>query len=146
MTANSPRTSSFLINRSSSSINFNPPSVPLCVYQQLVAELEAAQATIEALEQDKQELAQEIENAVNYVYYLQQIVATYESEVERSPQPPQPKPIIEIESDRTRYQKPSSNNSEINGWVLAGALILIVVTSCLGAFLIVHGRFGSDRR
>jgi hypothetical protein len=146
MTANSSRTFSFSIDRPPSAVDFDSPSVPLCLYQQLVAELEAAQATLEALERDKQELSQELENVVSYVHYLQQIIAARETEAARSPQPPQPKPIIEVESDRSRYQKPSSNNSEIDGWVLAGALILIVVTSCLGVFLIVHGRLGSHHR
>jgi len=59
------------------------PSVPLSVYRELALELQATQATIDALRSQNQQLAkqnhclrQEIEKVVQHVSYLQQVVDT----------------------------------------------------------------------
>jgi cobalamin biosynthesis Mg chelatase CobN len=59
------------------------PSVPLSVYRELALELQATQATIDALKSQNQQLAkqnhylrQEIEKVVQHVSYLQQVVDT----------------------------------------------------------------------
>jgi regulator of replication initiation timing len=150
-------TANFQIKNSTSSANFSRPSVPLSVYRELVKELETTQAQTESLVienqqlfQQNQQLRQEIETVIRYAQHLQEVIASQNTISVNPPvSPPQAKPsasnkykerVIEIESDRSRYVSPSSNDSTINGWVLAIALILIVVTSCLGAFLIVNSR------
>ena len=59
------------------------PSVPLSVYRELALELQATQATIDALKSQNQQLArqnqhlrQEIEQVVQHVSYLQQVIDT----------------------------------------------------------------------
>jgi hypothetical protein len=157
MTANSRSQSPTpLAKNLSSSSNFYAPSVPLSVYRELVEELQATQARVGTLDaqnrelvKQNQQLRQEIERVIRYAQHLQEVIAAQDA-----PTPsPLPKPpaagddkqqIIEVESDRSRYASQSNSDGGINGWVLAIALIIIVVTSCLGAFLIVHSRLGSS--
>ena len=152
------------------SSNFSRPSVPLSVYRELVQELQATQARIEALEaqnqtivKQNQQLRQEIEQVLRYAQNLQEVIAEREARIAaysarevkgtQAP-PPKPKPpasvrdqkqVIEVESDRDRYLSPSKSDGRINGWVLAIALMLIVVTSSLGAFLIVSSRLSNSK-
>lgn len=152
-------TANFHIKTSTSPANFSRPSVPLSVYRELVQELEDTQAQTEFLVtenqklfQQNQQLRQEIETLIRYAQHLQEVIASQNPSSLRYPvSPPKPKPsatneytnrVIEIEN-RDRYLSRSSNDGTINGWVLAIALILIVVTSCLGAFLIVNSRLNS---
>src|ERR671932_1404082 len=76
------------------------PSVPISVYRELAAELQAAQAMLESLKaqnqqlvKQNQQLRQEVEKAVQSAQHLQQIVASFgsvsEAEVPR-PQPTMP--------------------------------------------------------
>jgi hypothetical protein len=132
--------------------NFSPPSVPLSLYRELVEDLELAQARIEFLTaqnkdfvKENQQLRQELERAICYVQQMQ-------AAIENAKVPSRPpvlidekKQIIEIESDRDRYAPQSKSDGAINGWVLAIALLLIIVTSCLGAFLIVSSRLGNHK-
>ncbi|OKH24930.1 hypothetical protein NIES593_06365 [Hydrococcus rivularis NIES-593] len=138
--------------------------MPLSVYRELVEELQIAQAREEALHaqnrelvKQNQQLRQEIERVIHYAQHLQAVIAVQDTSIashdvptpSRLPQSPaagddKQQQIIEVESDRSRYASQSNSDGTMNGWVLAIALIIIVVTSCLGAFLIVHSRLGSS--
>lgn len=164
MTANSRSQSpNPLAKNLSSSSNFYAPSVPLSVYRELVEELQIAQAREETLNaqnrklvKQNQQLRQEIERVIHYAQHLQEVIAAQDAGIashdaptpSRLPQSPaaedDKQQIIEVESDRSRYASQSNSDGTMNGWVLAIALIIIVVTSCLGAFLIVHSRLGSS--
>lgn len=148
-------TANFPIKTSTSPANFSRPSVPLSVYRELVKELEDTQAQKKFVEienqklfQQNQQLRQEIETVIRYTQHLQEIIASQNSSsVRYTTSPPKPKAapneytdrVIEIEN-RNRYSSRSDNDGTLNGWVLAIAIILIVVTSCLGAFVIVNSR------
>jgi cobalamin biosynthesis Mg chelatase CobN len=74
------------------------PSVPVSVYRELALELQATQATIDALKSQNQQLArqnhqlrQEIEKVVQHVAYLQQVVDTTV--------------VSQIEADRTERER-----------------------------------------
>lgn len=126
--------------------SYSRPSVPLSIYRELVQELDTAKARIEVLEAHKQQIVKENQQLILYVQQLQNAIAS--TNQLSKPKPPvsdeRKKQIIEIKSDRYTLAS-SKNDSSINGWVLAIALMLIVITSCLGAFLIVNSRLGSHR-
>jgi hypothetical protein len=127
------------------SSSYSRPSVPLSMYRELAQELETARNRIEVLEAHSKQVVKENQQLILYVQQLQNAIASQE----RGSFQPKPtvvddrkKQVIEIVSDRDRYTPASSskNDGSINGWVLAIALMLIVITSCLGAFLIVSSR------
>ncbi|MCU0537730.1 MAG: hypothetical protein MUD14_27910 [Hydrococcus sp. Prado102] len=124
-----------------SSGSYSRPSVPLSMYRELVQELETARTRIELLEAHNKQLVKENQQLILYVQSLQ----TSTPSVKPKPPIDRKKQVIEIVSDRYTPVSSSKNDSSINGWVLAIALMLIVVTSCLGAFLIVSSRLGSHR-
>jgi hypothetical protein len=141
-------------NHLSSEASYSRPSVPLSMYRELVQELEAARTRIEVLEAHRKQIVKENQQLILYVQNLQKSTPSmkpkptvFDDSPSESDKADRNKPIIEIESDRDRYTPATSlkNDNSINGWVLAIALMLIVGTSCLGAFLIVSSRLGSHR-
>lgn len=130
--------------------NFSRPSVPLSLYRELVEDLESAQVQSESLTaqnrdlvKENQQLRQELERAICYVQQMQAAIENAQPQPKPTVAIDEKKQIIEIESDR--YASQSKSDGGINGWVLAIALLLIIVTSCLGAFLIVNSRLGSHK-
>jgi hypothetical protein len=130
------------------SSSYSRPSIPLFIYRELVQELETAKARIEVLEAYNQQIVKENKQLILYLQQLQDARVKSPSVKPKSPvSDDRNKQVIEIVSDRDRYTPTlsSKNDGSINGWVLAIALILIVLTSCLGAFLIVSSRLGNDQ-
>jgi hypothetical protein len=135
--------------------------------QNTQARLETLEAQKKLLVRENQQFQQEIEQLMGCVQQLQAVIATRDAQTtggreqeSTSPSvdgwvvpatryslpvsgenPPNKKLIIEIESDRPISQ--SKGDGKINGWVLAIALMAIVITSCLGAFLIVSWQLKS---
>ncbi|MES1022409.1 hypothetical protein ABN584_05855 [Gloeocapsa sp. BRSZ] len=148
------------------------PSVPLSVYKELVAQLQATEAKINllsaenyALAKQNQQLRQEIETAVQSVIRLQQIVdstppyspnyqATRPAASSRSTQrrkktvlPKQTSTVgrLHTEQEDGRYRRRvSPTASEVNGWGLAIA-ILVIIVSAFGAGYLIVGPLRSNR-
>lgn len=169
------------------SANKYSPSVPISVYRELAAELQAAQALVDTLKaqnqqlvKQNQQLRQEVEKVVQSAQNLQQMVASLGSvsgvevpslkfvmqpeprpaasipppqpvasvpaiEFPAPPQAPEPIPspypetlVIEQEDSRSRRTPPLEGLSDVNGWVLILAILLIVLTAFGTGFLIVR--------
>lgn len=167
------------------------PSVPLSVYRELAANLQAAEAMLDSLNAQNQQLAkhnqqlrQEIEKAVQSVLHLQQVVDsggavnwTYTNRgtsdnrpepsrpvsgprpMHRSSRPPSgvqsavegPSPFptrqagsvseklfTEHEQGRYRRRPQPESASQVSGWRLAIAILLIMVTAFSAGYLIVR--------
>ena len=169
------------------------PSVPLSIYRELAAELQAAEAMLDSLNaqnqhlaQQNQQLRQEIDKAVQTVLHLQQVVDSsctvswsekpqmtpdFRTEpsrtvnaaprpIHRSSRPPttvqsavdgqsvfqkrgagsssSEKLFTEQEEGRYRRRPQQEFASEISGWWLATAMLLIIVTAFGAGFLIVR--------
>jgi len=149
------------------------PAVPISVYRELAAQLQAKEALIDSLNarnqhltQQNQQLRQEIEKAVQSILELRQfanatiaVTRTYakDSTFDHSSHPMQRNyaPPSKVQSMRTgsvfsgklftqqevgRYRRRSQPGSakEINGWWLAIAIVLIVVTAFGAGYLIVR--------
>ncbi len=170
------------------------PSVPISVYRELSAELQAAQAMLEVLNnqnqqllQQNQQLHQEIAKVVQSTQNLQQIAAGIpptglgmptlntsslpvisskiltSSETQNSRQPMSrglpliPKSlglgeisiapgdlVMEQEEGRNRRISTSPRTSDINGWVLLLAILLIIITAFGTSFLIIRPLLGGN--
>ncbi|MFO0291639.1 MAG: hypothetical protein ACK507_03350 [bacterium] len=133
------------------------PSVPLSVYRELVKELQATQARVEFLEAQNQQLVksnrqlrQEIETVVDQGRRLEKVVKSFERNPVEEPSfvipvpprlvtPPSPSLRVKEEIPVTRpitvtaSKQPFSKNS----WLLVGSIIVVVLTSGLGAFWLI---------
>ena len=154
------------------------PSVPLSVYRELAAELQAAEALLDSLNAQNQHLAkhnqklrQEIEKAVQSVLYLQQVVdsaaavswtyADYPTrDFNRKPTRPVSEPerpmygtgspsgvrvnsgfsekVFTQQEGRYRCRSQPKSASDISGWWLAIAMLLIILTAFGAGYLIVR--------
>lgn len=173
---------------SSTSSNAYCPSVPISVYRELAAELQAAQAKLDSLTaqnqqlvKQNQQLRQEVEKVVQSAQHLQQVIASFgmtarvempsqQSVMQPEPRPmtpPPPRPptsaspedfpppppktklepptspysgtyVIEQEESRSRRTSPGEGLPGVNGWLLAVAILLIVLTAFGTGFLIVR--------
>ncbi len=178
--------------------NSYQPSVPISVYRELAAELQAAQTTVESLKSQNQQLVkqnqqlrQQVEKVVQSAQHLQQIVATFgsvsDNEIPRpqssvppaprpvTPPPPPPPPraaslpddiefapppqsaepdpspyretlVIEQEETRSRRTPHSEGFSDVSGWMLIVAILLIVLTAFGTGFLIVRPLLNNNNR
>ncbi len=175
------------------------PSVPISVYRELAAELQAAQAMLESLKaqnqqlvKQNQQLRQEVEKVVQSAQHLQQIVYSLGQvsgvDVARSkpamqpeprpgvsaapprppasipgvefPPPPQnPEPdlspytdpyteayVIEQEESPSRRTSHPEGASDVSGWLLVVAILLIVLTAFGTGFLIVRPLLNNNNR
>lgn len=132
------------------------PSVPLSVYRELVKELQATQARVESLESQNQQLVksnrqlrQEIETVVAQGRRLERVVKSFERNPIEEPSfvipvPPRlvtpPSPSLRVKEVSvtppitvTASKQPFSKNS----WLLVGSIIIVVLTSGLGAFWLI---------
>jgi len=132
------------------------PSVPLSVYRELVKELQATQARVESLEAQNQQLVksnrqlrQEIETVVDQGRRLEKVVKSFERNPIEEPSfvipvPPRlvtpPSPSLRVKEVSvtppitvTASKQPFSKNS----WLLVGSIIIVVLTSGLGAFWLI---------
>jgi cobalamin biosynthesis Mg chelatase CobN len=179
----------------STSANKYSASVPISVYRELAAELQAAQATIDSLKAQNQnlvkqnhQLQQQVDKVVQSAQHLQQIVSSFgvasHVEVPRSksvrqpearpvtlnssPRPAASNPtveyasladdsepdmspysetvVIEQEEPRARRSPQSEGGSDVSGWMLVVAILLIVLTAFGTGFLIVRPLLNSNKR
>lgn len=174
------------------------PSVPISVYRELAAELQAAKTMVESLKSQNQQLVkqnqqlrQQVEKVVLSAQHLQQIIASFgasgEAEATR-PQPmnlplnpPEPRPVtppspppraastppvenppppktpeptpspyaelvIEQEDRRSRSMTSSEGISDVSGWLLVVAILLIVLTAFGAGFLILQSQLKTNNR
>jgi hypothetical protein len=176
------------------SANKYSASVPISVYRELAAELQAAQTTIGSLKsqnqklvKQNQQLQQQVDKVVQSAQYLQEIIGSFStpSQVDvprpkpvtppepRHTSPPAPhRPVastpavefpssfqdsepespysetvvIEQEAPRSRRTSHSEALSDINGWMLLVAILLIVLTAFGTGFLIVRPLLNNNKR
>lgn len=139
------------------------PAVPLSVYKELAAQLQAAQTKLnllnaenEALVEQNQQLRQEVEKAVQAVLHLHQqantmvVVDRYtasesptrhrRSKANRGASPKAKAPKIYTEQEQGRYQRrvASAHVAEMSGWGLAIAILVIIASAFGTGFLIVR--------
>lgn len=138
---------------SSNPTNPYAPSIPLAVYRELAAELQAAKALSETLNaqnqqllRQNQQLQQELEKAIDSVLYWRQTANTQKSlhrpftggEVANRKSPSSEKPLLPktvkssevIEQEQGRYRRyPPEKVAEVGGWSIAIAIGLIMVTA-----------------
>ena len=137
------------------------PTVPLSVYRELAAELQAKEAMLDSSNAQNQHLAyqnrqlrQEINIAVQSVLRLQQVANP--NEMQKScVSPPadhsqdlflktraskvfSEKVFVEQEEGRYRYRSEQERPLEISGWRLAIAILLILATAFGAGYLIVR--------
>jgi hypothetical protein len=128
-------------------------SVPVSVYKELTAELHASRALAEALNaqnqqllRQNQQLQQELDKAIESVLYWRQAANSQRNprrpfpseEVNSRKSPEKSSPFLPktaklpeiIEQEPGRYRRqPPERVSEIGGWSLAVAIVLIMVTA-----------------
>jgi hypothetical protein len=133
------------------------PSVPLSVYRELVKELQATQARVEFLETQNQQLVksnrqlrQEIETVVAQGRRLERVVESFERNSIEEPSfviPVRPR-LVTPPSSSLRVKEEVSVTPPItvtasrqqlpkNSWLVVGLIIVVVLTSGLGAFWLV---------
>ena len=169
-------------------------SVPISVYRELAAELQAAQTTIGSLKsqnqklvKQNQQLQQQVNKVIQSAQYLQEIVGSFSTpsqvdvprqkpvtppEHRHTPPPATSRPVastpdvefpssfqdpepespysetvvIEQEAPRPRRTSHSEVLSDINGWMLLVAILLIVLTAFGTGFLIVRPLLSNNKR
>ena len=149
------------------------PTVPLSVYRELAAELQAREAQLDSftaqnqhLAHQNQQLRQEIDIAVQSVLRLQQVVDSSKTVSGANPVAPSlreksrvslplhpsqdpflqtrgsrllsKKVFIEQEAGRTRHRFQQQSPSEMSGWRLTIAILLILATAFGAGYLIVR--------
>jgi hypothetical protein len=159
------------------------PSVPLSVYRELAAELQAAQAMLDTLTVKNQQLAkqnqqlrQEIEKVAQHILHLQQVadvtvvnkIDVYHPNRDLKSKPSravkstrstrqvsQPQVVVPssfpvgtagsgcsenvfIEVDSYRRRHHSARASEVSGWKLAIAILLVTATAFSAGYLLVR--------
>lgn len=133
------------------------PAVPLSVYKELAAQLQAAQTQLhlldaenQALVQQNQQLRQEVDKAVQSMLHLQQRVnatavdryttsqshATHRNTKAKSNKTV--KQYTEQEQGRHRRRVPPASATEMNGWGLAIAILMIVASAFGTGYLLVR--------
>lgn len=177
------------------STNTYCPSVPISVYRELAAELQAAQAMLDTLKAQNQQLVkqnhqlrQEVEKVVHSAQHLQQIVGSFGMEgrveaphsrpaMQSEPRSVAPNPssrssgsvagvefppppqhlesdtspysqtlIIEQEETRSRRHSHSEGVSDVSGWMLVVAILLIVLTAFGTGFWLVRPLLTNNKR
>ncbi|NES17412.1 MAG: hypothetical protein F6K41_00120 [Symploca sp. SIO3E6] len=169
-------------------------SVPISVYRELAAELQATQAMMDSINaqnqqlvQQNQQLRQEVTKVLQSTENLQKVFTSLDSanqvrevpssrvvrKPEPRPAPPKPKPqattnfppnelpppsqqpepprspyketlVIEQEERRPRSKPQSEGVSEVSGWWLIVAILLIVLTAFGTGFLIIRPLLNND--
>lgn len=182
------RSNTTSVPKSQSSPHSYSPSVPLSVYRELAAELQAARAMLDSLKTQNQQLAkqnqqlrQEIEKVVQSALQAQQAVDCIgvnradayhpHQELKSKPSRPisssrsvhhrsQPAGVVrstyqegvvgnssvkdvliaveEVEVDSYPHRSQSESSSEVSGWRLAIAIILVIATAFSAGYLLIR--------
>ena len=127
------------------------PSVPMSVYRQVVEELQVTKAQLSAMKVNNRQLQQEVEQLMRSAQRTQQLVRQSHHQVsgtkvskvrpiwqaksgDSSPQPQ----VVTVKYARKRNVRQEDKSPEINGWVLAVAIIVIILTAFTSGFLLVR--------
>jgi hypothetical protein len=159
-------------NKNTNSPSYSP-SVPISVYRQVTGELEATQQRMESLQvqnqrltQENRQLRQELQGFLELAQHLQQVVITLDRSPTFTPKKQPNKPIAvnnAIENNPLPSDNPLNQVEEIpvspslhyeieekvkgmNGWVLAIAITLILLTAFGMAFLIIRPILNQNQR
>ena len=128
------------------------PSVPMPVYRQVVEELQATKAQLASVQANNQQLQQEIEQLMQSAHKAQQIINQSNHQFAHKKKTTKVKPIWQAKSwDSSQDQqvvtvkyapkytsRQHKKPQEMNGWVLAIAIIAIILTAFTGGFLLVR--------
>ena len=127
------------------------PAVPMSVYRQVVEELQVTKAQLSAVKANNQQLQQEVEQLMQSAQRTQQLVnqshrqlsGTKVSNVkpiwrakswDSAPQ----QQVVTVKYSPQRNSRQQKESAEINGWALAIAIILIILTAFTSGFLLVR--------
>ena len=128
------------------------PSVPISVYRQVVEELKVTKIELSAMKANNQQLQQEVEKLMQSAQRTQQLVRQSTPQSSSTTKRNKVKPIWQANSwDSSREQqvvtvkyaprstsRQQNKSQEINGWVLAIAIIVIILTAFTSGFLLVR--------
>lgn len=119
-------------------------SVPILVYRQVITELERTKEQLTLLEeqnqqllQQNQELKQEIVKIVNTSQKLEQVIVSPHQQTNSLP-PTENFSTNFFPTQTGNYVKNTHSQKLINGWVLALAIIMIMLTAFTSGFLLIR--------
>ena len=128
------------------------PSVPMSVYRQVVEELEVTKTQLASVQANNQQLQQEIEQLIHSAHKAQQLIHQSNRQFDPTKKTTKVKPIWQAKSwDSAREQqvvtvkyapkytsRQHKKPQEMNGWVLAIAILVIILTAFTSGFLLVR--------
>ena len=127
------------------------PSVPMSVYRQVVEELQVTKAQLSAMKANNQQLQQEVEQLMRSAQRTQQLVKQSHRQLSgtkvnkaksiwqaksRDSTPQQQ--VVTVKYRPQRNSRQQQESAEINGWVLAISIIVIILTAFTSGFLLVR--------
>ena len=136
------------------------PSVPMSVYRQVVEELQVTKAQLSAMKANNQQLQQEVEKLMHSAQRTQQLVKQSHRQLSHTAKALKVKPIWQAKSwDSSPQQqvvtvkyatqhtsRQPKKSQEINGWVLAIAIIVIILTAFTSGFLLVRPLLNNNKQ
>lgn len=134
------------------------PSVPIDLYRQVVEELQATKAQLSAVKANNQQLQQEVEQLMHSAHKTQQLVRKSQQQLTSNTPVTKVKPIwqakswdsaspqqvVTVKYAARRNFRQSKNSTPINGWVLAIAIMVIILTAFTTGFLLVRPLLNND--
>lgn len=138
-----------------------PPSVPISLYRQVVEELQVTQSQLSAVKANNQQLQQEVEQLMKSAHKTQQLVRRSHQQLNHNTRVTpvtkvkpiwqakswdslSPKQVVTVKSSPRRNSRPSKNATAMNGWVLAIAIMVIILTAFTSGFLLVRPLLNND--
>ena len=140
------------------SSHYSQPSVPMSVYRQVVDELQATKAQLAAIKTNNRQMQQEVAQLIQSAYRAQQIVSRVNHQLTHRSAATKVKPIWQAKSwdlsprqqvATIKYPSPSysrrkHNSQAINGWFLAVAIVIIILTAFTSGFVLVRPLLSSN--
>lgn len=131
---------------------YSHPSVPISVYRQAIEELQLTKAQLSAIKTNNQQLQREIERLMRSAQRTEQLIQQSNRQLSSRPKIDKVKPIWQAKSWETsrekqvatvkyapqRVSRQQNKSEEINGWVLAIAIVIIILTAFTSGFLLVR--------
>ena len=128
------------------------PSVPISVYRQVIEELQVTKAQLSAMKANNRQLQQEIDRLMQSAQRTQQLIQQSNHQLSHRPKINKVKPIWQAKSWDTsqeqqvvtvkyapqRTPRQQNKSPEINSWVLAIAIVIIILTAFTSGFLLVR--------
>ena len=148
--------------------NKNTPTVPMSVYRELAGELQTYKNQINDLKEENRQLNQENQSLRSEIRNLMQAVKKLENTLnywEEKPHYPSWKTPVDNQESETNYEFPElhkekwlshqeetnhkitkdEENSEINGWLVAAIIVMIVFTFSGIGFMVARPLLNSDQ-